>query len=280
MSYNYKIAAFADEAGKDLDVQIAEMKKNGVSLLELRSVWGQNVTELSNEQAKQIRAELEANGLSVWSMGSPCGKDQISDPFGPQLDKLKRTVELAQICGATRIRMFSFFGCEDAAATRDEVMYRLTRFCEAAEGSGVKLCHENEKGIFGDIASRCNDILRSVPALGGVFDPANFLQCGQPTLEAWELLKDRIDYFHVKDVMADGTLVPAGYGEGHLPELVKDFLARGGEVMTLEPHLRVFDALASLENEGAKSQVANTYATAAEAFAASADGLKKILASL
>lgn len=280
MNYNYKIAAFADEAGKDLDVQIAEMKKNGVSMLELRSVWGLNVTELSNEQAKQIRNELEANGLSVWSMGSPCGKDQISDPFGPQLDKLKRTVELAQICGANRIRMFSFFGCEDAVATRDEVMERLTRFCEAAEGSGVKLCHENEKGIFGDIASRCNDILRSVPALGGVFDPANFLQCGQPTLEAWELLKDRIDYFHVKDVMADGTLVPAGYGEGHLPELVKDFLARGGEVMTLEPHLRVFDALASLENEGAKSQVANTYATAAEAFAASADGLKKILASL
>ena len=279
MNFQYQIAAFADEAGKELEVQIAEMKKNDVSMLELRSVWGLNVTQLTNAQAKEIRSKLEANGLSVWSMGSPCGKDLITDPFQPQLDRLKRTIELAQICGAARIRMFSFLGIEDPAAARDEVMDRLTRFCEAAEGSGVKLCHENEKGIYGDIASRCDDIFRSVPALGGVFDPANFLQCHQPTLEAWEMLKDHIDYFHVKDVMADGTVVPAGHGEGHLPELIRDFLARGGKVMTLEPHLRVFDALASLET-GEKSQVANSYASASEAFAASANGLKKILAGI
>lgn len=96
-------------------------------------------------------------------------------------------------------------------------------------GSGVKLCHENEKGIYGDIAARCDDILRSVPELGAIFDPANFIQCGQDTLQAWKLLGDRIDYFHVKDCVEGGKVVPCGKGIGHVPEILRAFLANGGQ---------------------------------------------------
>ena len=279
MSLNYKIAAFADEASGELAGQIKAMKDNGVSMLEMRGVDGFNPVSITLDHCKEIRSQLEANGLSVWSIGSPCGKDQIADDFTPQLDRMKHVIDVAVACGASRIRMFSFHGCQDAAATRDEVLYRLTRFCEAAEGSGVKLCHENEKGIYGDNAERCNDILRNVPALGGIFDPANFLQCNQPTVEAWELLKDRIDYFHIKDVNAQGKIVPAGCGDGHIPELLKDYLKNGGQVMTLEPHLKIFDALKAIET-GEKSQIENAYASSEEAFAAAANALKKILAEI
>ena len=277
----YTICAFADEAGPSPAEQIRAMKDNGVELLEMRSVNGKNVTELTNEEVRDFRAQLDAAGIGVWAIGSPCGKHQISEPFGPQLDLLKRTIEIAQLAGAGRIRMFSFYGCDTSAAVRDEVMLRLSRYAEAARGSGVLLCHENEKGIYGDIASRCRDILDSVPELGGVYDPANFLQCNQDTLEAWALLHDRIDYFHIKDVKSDGTLVPAGMGAGRLPELLTKYLAQGGRVMTLEPHLKVFSALASLEEQGSRSAVDDhTYADSTSAFRAAADGLKNVLASI
>ena len=45
-------------------------------------------------------------------------------------------------------------------------------------------------------------------ALVGVFDPANFIQCGQDTWEAWELLASRTYYMHIKDALADGKVCP------------------------------------------------------------------------
>ena len=50
--------------------------------------------------------------------------------------------------------------------------------------------------------------------LDGVFDPANFVQCGIDTIEAFELLQDRITYLHIKDALPDGSVVPAGKGHG------------------------------------------------------------------
>ena len=239
------------------------------------------MTTLTNGEIRAFRAQLADAGIGVWSIGSPCGKHQLTEPFEPQLDLLKRTIEIAREADAKRIRMFSFYGYDGSVAMRDEVMARLERYVEAARGSGVLLCHENEKGIYGDTAERCNDILRALPELGGVYDPANFLQCDEDTLAAWELLHDRIDYFHIKDVRPDGTLVPAGMGAGQIPELLRRYFAQGGRVMTLEPHLKVFSALSSLEEKGQESAVNDaTYATQEDAFRAAADGLKKVLTAL
>lgn len=70
-------------------------------------------------------------------------------------------------------------------------------------------------------------------------------------------------------------------GAGHLPELLTKYLAQGGRVMTLEPHLKVFAALSSLEQKGEKSAVNDAaYSSNTEAFRAAADGLKRVLASI
>ncbi|MBE6777802.1 MAG: sugar phosphate isomerase/epimerase [Ruminococcaceae bacterium] len=274
------IGAFADEAGGRLDDQIAAMLDNGVKHLEARMVDGKNFVDCTAEEARAIKAKLDANDLRIWSIGSPLGKINITDPMEPHLDKLKHTLELAAIMGSERIRMFSFFipEGEDPAVYRDEVMERLSRMVEVAAGSGVKLCHENEKGIYGDVAVRCKDILDSVPGLGGIFDPANFIQCGQNTLEAWDLLKDRIDYFHVKDCLEDGKVVPCGKGIGHVPEILSKFIAAGGQQLTVEPHLTVFDGFAALEKDGAKTKMdAFAYPSKRAAFDAAVAALKESL---
>ena len=111
--------------------------------------------------------------------------------------------------------------------------------------------------------------------LEGVFDPANFVQCGQDTWAAWELLGARTRYLHIKDALADGSVVPAGCGEGHLPELLEQYQ---GTVLTLEPHLAVFEGLAALEQEGARTDIPSyRYTSNREAFAAAAAALRGLI---
>lgn len=278
---NIKIFAFADEASANIDEQIVAMKKNGLQGLEIRNVDGTNISKITVEKAKEVRKKMDDAGLITWSMGSPIGKIGIEDDFEAHLDECKHTIELAHILGAENLRMFSFFIPKDKNPDdyRNEVIDRLGRFVEAARGSGVDLCHENEKGIYGDIAVRCLDILKSVPELKGVFDPANFIQCGQNTVEAWDMLKSYIKYFHVKDALSDSSVVPAGDGEGNLRTIVPDYIKMGGTCFTIEPHLYSFTGLDKLEQKGHESQIATRYVfkNNEEAFDAACNAFKALL---
>ena len=277
----YGLYAFADEAGGELSVQIKAMQRNCLQGLEIRNVNGMNVSALTSAQAREIRRQLDDAGLRVWSLGSPIGKiDIVKDDYPAHLEALKNTIDVAHELGTENIRMFSFYmpAGEDPAAYRNQVIDRLGEMAAMAKAGSVVLCHENEKGIYGDNAARCLDVLKAVPELACVFDPANFVQCGQDTAEAWTMLADRVRYLHIKDALANGQVVPAGLGIGHVADIVKDYVARGGIAMTLEPHLFEFVGLSSLEREGEKSVVGQLhFANPGEAFDAACSALKAIL---
>ena len=172
-----KIFAFADEASKQIDGQICAMKRNGLQGLEIRGVDGVNVSEITLEKAREVRSKLDDHGLITWSIGSPIGKIKITDDFEAHLDTYRHTLEIADILGAKNIRLFSFYmpKGEDPALYRNAVMDRMGRFLEVGKDSGIALCHENEKGIYGDVAPRCLDLHQTLPELQGIFDPANFV---------------------------------------------------------------------------------------------------------
>lgn len=265
----FRLVAFADEAAPDLAGQIEAMQENGVELLEIRGVDGQNIDGISATKAKVIRKMLGFSGLAVWSLGSPFGKIGINDDFAPHLDSFKHSLELADILGAKHIRLFSFYGTSDI----DPVLERLNAFIEAAKGTDIVLCHENEKGIYGDTAAKCLEIHKALPQLRAVFDPANFIQCGQDTIEAWEQLSPYVEYMHIKDALPDGSVVPAGKGAGELPYLLSQYK---GEVLTVEPHLSVFEGFDKLETDQ-KTKMRYTYPNSRTAFTAAVDALKDII---
>ena len=278
------IHAFADEASPKLDEQIQAMLRNGLHGLEIRGVDGENVSAISLDKAREVRHKMDDHGLVTYSIGSPIGKiDIVKDDFRAHMDVLRHTLEVADILGAKYIRMFSFYipAGEKAENYRNQVMDQLHEMAEAADGSGIRLCHENEKGIYGDLAPRCLEILREVPEIGGIFDPANFVQSGQDTAEAWELLKNDIVYMHIKDALPDGRVVPAGKGAGHVKEIVRAFMEKGGNCFTVEPHLATFSGLAGLEREGEKSVVGEyVYRDNQEAFDVACGALKDILETI
>lgn len=277
-----KIYAFADEAGEALETQIAAMQRNGLLGLEARNIDGKNACDLPTGKLREVRKRLDDAGLAVFSMGSPIGKIDIEkDDFAAHLERYKRTIEAAHILGTDKIRLFSFFmpKGKDPALYKDEVIDRLGQFVEIAQSEGVSACHENEKGIFGDIADRCAQLLYALPALCAVFDPANFVQCGQDTWAAWELLHDRVRYMHIKDALWDGSVVPAGKGDGNVKKIVSAYVAAGGTDFTVEPHLKVFKGLADLEKKGDESKVgkAFVYATNDEAFDAACAAFRALV---
>ena len=264
-----KLYAFADESSAMIDHQIDAMQRNGLSGLEIRNVDGTNVAQITLDKAQEVRKKMDDAGLITWSIGSPIGKIHIeNDDFAAHLETFKHVIDVAHVLGSENIRMFSFYIPQD----KDAAAYHN------AGGSDIDLCHENEKGIYGDIASRCLQLHQALPALKGIFDPANYIQCGQNTWEGWQMLRSYIKYLHVKDALADGNVVPAGHGIGNLREIIADFKKMGGNALSVEPHLTVFDGLAKLEENGDVSKVGKfVYPSPSDAFDAACTALKVLL---
>lgn len=272
----FRLCAFADEADPKISGQIEALRGNSIKLIELRGIDGKNVADITADEAKELKKRLDSAGIAVWSIGSPIGKVDIASPAADELERFKRVLETAAICGAENIRMFSFYGTDSSSACFDEICRRLDDMLACAKGSGVDLCHENEKGIYGDIAERCYKLHSTLPGFKGAFDPANFVQCGEDTLVAWELLKPFMKYAHIKDASEDGKVVPPGAGIGHLPELLPRFYESGIEVLTLEPHLKSFVGLSALEG-GETPKVGSSFETNREAFDFAVNTLKNLI---
>lgn len=281
------LSAFADEGGSTIYEQIDALKANGITHIEPRGISGKNISEYTSAQAKELRKILDDNGIGVSAIGSPFGKIQLKDDFNVHMEQFKQTVENACILGTQYIRMFSFYyDGYTAEEAREPVFERLEKMADYSLASGIYCCHENEKDIYGDTEDRCRDILTTFEGkIKGIFDPANFIQCGVDILPAYSLLKEHIEYMHIKDARyVDGFVTPPGLGDGHLAELLAEFNKKDGKLfLTLEPHLKVFDGLYKLEHAGGtahKLEHDYTYPTNRDAFNAAAAALHKLLSGL
>ena len=246
------ISGFSDEIDENIVKQFEHLNKLGIEYFEPRGINGKNIAKLNDEEACELKETMDKYGIKVSSIGSPIGKIKITDDFAPHLEELKRVIKTAKILGTKYIRMFSFFIPEgEHEKYKDEVIFRMKEMTKLAESEDVILLHENEKEIYGDIAPRCLEILEAVNSenLKAVFDPANFVQCNQKTYpEAYELLKDYVVYMHIKDAAEDGSVVPAGYGIGHIEDIITELHSKNYEgFLSLEPHLGVFSGLKDLE---------------------------------
>ncbi|MDR2647302.1 MAG: Gfo/Idh/MocA family oxidoreductase [Oscillospiraceae bacterium] len=284
---HFVFSAFADEAAPSLRAQIDACKKNGITSIELRGVDGKNISVFTPEEAQTLKIKLDEAGITVSAIGSHYGKIQITDDFAAHFSAFQQTVAVAKILQAPYIRVFSFYGANEDARYRDEVLSRVRAMAVYAKENNVKCCHENEKGIYGDTAERCLDLHQSLgDILGGVFDFSNFLECGVMPLAAYTLLKEYVTYFHIKDYCTEmRAVVPAGFGSGHLIDILADFESTrfGKVVLSLEPHLHVFEGLEDLEAENGTIRRleagVNAFASSNESFDMAAAQMKAVAAA-
>lgn len=251
---SYKISGFSDEISSSVTEQFEALNRLGIEYFEPRGIDGKNISLLTTEEAKALKEKMDRYGIKASSIGSPIGKIKLEDDFEPHFEQFKNTVAIAKILGAGYIRMFSFYNDNQwDEVARQAVFERLSRLIDYAKAEGVVLLHENEKDIYGDTLERCLDLMEALSCdnFKAVFDPANFVQCGQNTKECFDKLRPYVAYMHIKDARMDnGNVVPAGKGDGNVPYIACQLVRAGyNGFFSMEPHLGSFEGLAALETD-------------------------------
>ena len=247
-----RLSAFADEYADGLTEQLEALRTFGIDFLELRHADGKNVSELTYAEVTGVKEKLDGYGVRVSAIGSPLGKIKIDGDIDAHVELTRRICETAARLEAGYVRVFSFYppSGEAIAPHRQAVVEALGRMLDVADELGVKLCHENEAKIYGESPERCADLLSCFGGrLRAVFDMGNFVLDGyKPYPDAYEKLLPYIEYFHIKDALYRGAIVPAGLGEAQIGEILSDFCRRSERdfFVTLEPHLETFSGLNAL----------------------------------
>jgi sugar phosphate isomerase/epimerase len=246
-----KISAFADEYADSFEEQLTALNEFEIENIEIRFLNGKNISVLKRNEATEAKKKLDAFGIHVSAIGSPIGKIQLDGDINDHLETAKRIFESANIFDTRYIRVFSFYAPngKDIADMKSEVLYYLEKFVVLAREYGITLCHENEAKIYGDTPNRCKELLDHFSGeLKCVFDMGNFVLEGAEPYTAYELLKEDIAYFHIKDALSQGAIVPTGKGEAKIKEILSAHreYAKEDFFVSLEPHLQTFSGLNAL----------------------------------
>ena len=238
----FKIAVINDEISQDLDHACSVAAHDfGMSWIELRSMWGKNTMDLSDDQIAEARKILGKYDLQVTDIASPLFKTDWPgaprSPYGSKGDMhgavevafkhqdelLERSISLAKQFNTGKVRCFDFWRLDDVAPYREAIDEKLRSAAEIAGKQGILLVLENEfecNTATGREATRTLNAVQS-PHLALNWDPANAVMRGELDAfpAAWETLpKNRIHHCHVKNAQksADGKIEWAPVGTGYI----------------------------------------------------------------
>ncbi|MBQ8689708.1 MAG: sugar phosphate isomerase/epimerase [Clostridia bacterium] len=278
------LSAFADEYSADAVTHADYLAKEGVSFIEPRFVNGVNIADLAENEVKAYTKMLAERGIKASAIGSPIGKINLADDFNAHVEKAKHCFNAANIMGAKNIRMFSFYlrDGQSREQARSEVIEKLGVLLDVADTYGVTLCHENEAKIYGESPECCHDLMTAFGGrLRAVFDMGNFvLDSHSPYPEGYNLLREYIEYFHIKDSMRVGAIVPAGCGEARIADILREHLsyAKKDFFISLEPHLETFAGLNKLVGKTFENPY--KFASAEAAFDHALKSIRSIIAEV
>jgi sugar phosphate isomerase/epimerase len=240
---------FADEISPDLGVQVDTMSSLGIKGIDLRSVGGVNVLQLTDNDLKAVREKCEQFGLHVSCIGSPVNKVGFTLENRPvELEKLKKAIHAAKETGTDRIRLFTpETDPSDDAGMAQGVLDWMREQKQLAADHGMILLHENDAKFWGAYPANAKILFAE---LGGenfraAFDFANTVHIGFRPMNDWfPWLLPHLHTLHMKDAVAEtGKVVPVGEGDGQCRETLTWLLEQGWSgPLTLEPHLQAAGA--------------------------------------
>ncbi|NHN31641.1 sugar phosphate isomerase/epimerase family protein [Paenibacillus agricola] len=232
-----RVGVLTDEVSPHLEEALDWIVNNQLKHVEIRSVDGRNIMNISDEALVNIRHEVERRGLFVSAIASPvfkCSLDperQVStgDTFGQQEEdieehhrKLLQAIRIAKQLGTTKIRIFSFWREQDPLRYEADIVLHLKRAAAIAEQENVTLLLENEPSCNGGYAEEVGRLVRGVNsrALQVLWDPGNEAYGGKSAYpEGYESIKDVSGHVHLKDALVeqDGTPRCVPIGNGRVP---------------------------------------------------------------
>jgi sugar phosphate isomerase/epimerase len=189
----FRVAVINDEISQDFDHVCSVVAHDfGLQWIELRSMWGKNVTELPDADLQRARTILSKYNLRVTDIASPLFKtDWPGAPiskqserrdnfkadftFKQQQDLLDHCVMLAKTFGTDRIRCFDFWRLDNVAPYRVAINEKLREAARRCARSNLILILENEMSCNTATGEEAADTLRSVSEANFMlnWDPGN-----------------------------------------------------------------------------------------------------------
>ena len=254
-----KFSGFADEAGKDIETQIRATKELGWDAIELRFINGVNATDIDDAVFEDAAQKLSDNGIIVPCFGSAVcnNKDPlVSADVEYCFAALERAVPRMKKLGTKYIRgMACRYHPELSRAENEKLIFpiikKIASFCEKHDI--VYLC-ENCGGYTTDFYDSIPVLKKEIDSksFGFVYDTGNTVGAKnifadgsyeyQQPLKYYDIIKEYIDYVHIKDqrIDADGNRVRTypGEGDAEVVKILTDLISGGYDGnIAIEPHL-------------------------------------------
>jgi L-ribulose-5-phosphate 3-epimerase len=250
------LSYFSDEAHHNLEEALKLGNSLGLKYVELRSIDGVNVLDLTAEDVSRVKGLLAKYSMKVSCLATPFFKCALPGEatlfkgnlhaakergYAEHLQLLYKGVKLAQQFETNRLRIFSFWRTEKADF-RPLLQTAIELTLEATNGTGILPCLENEGacniGSSEELAEAA-DHFKDIP-LGFIWDPGNCIWMGTiPSDEAFLTFAPKISLVHLKDAaIHNGKPIGTLIGEGNVD--YRKELRRIAKVfdgpLTLEPH--------------------------------------------
>lgn len=252
------LTGFTDEAGQGLETQIKATQELGWKHLSARSIAGQNIHDLPEDEFAAVADRLDQAGIQIIEFGSLIGSwsKPIESDFAITLAEIERAIPRMQRLGTKLIRVMSYaqkpWGEDQHEAERFRRLREIVaRFADA----GLQAIHENCMNWGGFSAEYSLRLIEEVPRLKLVFDTGNPVfqrdrskpapYPWQDALEFYQAVKAHVVHVHIKDCLnpPEGSDEPECYtspGEGHcrLKEILKALNDDGYTgAYAIEPHV-------------------------------------------
>ena len=218
----FTLGIINDEISQDLEQVAAELEALGVSHIELRSLWGKSVVDLTQAEVDRARKILALHKLTVASIASPVLKCKLhpqkdaahGDVFQKDVDSyeqhqqiFEQAIRMAHAFETPIIRAFAFWREGELAPVLDEIVEKLKPFLERAEAENVIFGLENEHSCAVGTGHEARQVLDRLSSehLKVVWDPGNavLLETERVFPDGYEQIKDRMVHMHIKDPVRD-----------------------------------------------------------------------------
>lgn len=222
----FRLAVINDEISPDFDHACSVASNDfGLHWIELRSMWGKNVTDLNAEEIDRSRRILDNYKLRVTDIASPLFKVHWPgaplSKVGPRRDEfhanfdfkqqdevLGRCISLSKAFGTDRIRCFDFWRLEDAKPYRAAINDKLRQAARTCAEHKLILLLENEMDCNTGSGKEAAETLAHVqePNFMLNWDPGNSATFAGdvPYPDDYNLLpKNRIGHCHCKDTIRE-----------------------------------------------------------------------------
>jgi len=136
-----KVGIFSDGVSQDFEYALEVIKELRVRYVELRSMWGKNLMDLSSNELKRVKELIEKKSLKVSDIASPVFKCHLREerkdkPTGDthlfqeenyteHLKTLEHSFLLAKMFATNIVRVFSFWREGDLT---EEILEEVLRY--------------------------------------------------------------------------------------------------------------------------------------------------------